>query len=85
MTTHTHTLLPEVIGFPYSNESLLSLNSIILAVNVCVHICEAGMTLAWCVSTMGPGRKIKVCNSCSEEINHVLMTVSMLGKVQVID
>ncbi len=78
--THTHirTFLPEVIGLPYINESLLSLNSIIHAV-ICVCIlCEAGMILGRCVSTMGAGRKIKVCNSHLEEIIHALMTASIL-------
>lgn len=49
---------------------------------LCVRIRQAGMILAQCVSTMGAGMKIKVCNSRLEEINHVLMTVSMLGKAQ---
>lgn len=47
-----------------------------------VHECEAEMILARCVPTMGAGGKITVCNSCLEEINHVLMTASMLEKAR---
>lgn len=58
--THTHTSLPEVIDLPYSNESWLSLSSNNSC--VCVHMCEAGIIFARCVSTMGAGKEIKVCN-----------------------
>lgn len=48
----------------------------------CVRACSARMLLARHAPTIGAGRKIRDCNSCSEEINHVLMAISMLGKVQ---
>lgn len=45
-----------------------------------MRTCESGTLLARRLPTMGAGRKIKVGNNHSEEVNHVLMTASVLGK-----